>query len=447
VTLWRSLKGRLLLASLLLLPLLLWLGGSYLERSYRLSLEAAQGERLQLRVLTLLAEAEYDGDLWLPEELLDRRFNQPGSGLYAWVSDTTGELLWASSSTPGLASDLLVPVNPLPAPGRPGTEAGGGWLRVSHTVLWATDDGDDVPLVFTVLESDAPVAAQLASYRRSLMIGLGGAALLLVLAQAIILGWSLRPLRQLGADIARIEAGDAEQLPGAYLTELNPVTDNLNTLLQGEQQRRERVRNTLSDLAHSLKTPLAVMRSADSTSADYPTQVGQKVDEMEQIVSYQLKRAAGVEQHLLQRVPIAPVAERLRATLLKVYAAGAPNITVAVPDDAEFRGDERDLMEMLGNLMDNACKYGGGQVRVCSELGGKRISVEDDGPGIPEDQRETLINRGARADSRREGQGIGLALVSDIAAACGGRLVIGDSELGGARFVLTWCVEAGRGSA
>jgi two-component system, OmpR family, sensor histidine kinase PhoQ len=436
---WRSLGGRLLLASLVLLPMLLWLGGSYLERSYRHSLEAAQRERLQVSVLTLLAEAEYDGELWLPNELLDTRFNQPGSGLYGLVNDSTGDLLWNSSSAPGLAKEVLRPAQPVPKSGQQRFETTGDWLRASYSVLWVDDSGGDVPLVFTVVESAAVLTAQLASYRRSLILGLGGAVLALMLAQGLILSWSLRPVRQLSKDIATIEAGEADLLPGHYLSELDPVTDNLNTLLTAEQQRRDRARNTLADLAHSLKTPLAILRSANRESEDYPQQVARQVDEMEHIVSYQLKRSTvGKTQHLLQRLPVTPVAERLRATLLKVYAADAPRITLQIEPDAEFRGDERDLMEMLGNLMDNACKYGGGNVRVSSEQQGRYLCVEDNGPGISRSQRESVIERGVRADTRAEGQGIGLALVADIAANWGGRLSIEESDLGGARVVLAF---------
>ena len=201
-----------------------------------------------------------------------------------------------------------------------------------------------------------------------------------------------------------------------------------------ESERRERSRNTLSDLAHSLKTPLAVIRSSDSEAPGSATLVGEQADRMEQIVSYQLQRASGSAHNLLRMVAVAPVAARLRDTLVKVYAEKQQSININISDDCRFRGDERDLLELLGNLMDNACKYGATRVRVTGEGAGEQLTlaVEDDGDGIDTALAEAVLERGARADSLREGQGIGLAVAADIARSYGGRIGIAKSELGGA---------------
>lgn len=436
-----SLAARLLLASALLLPLFLGATGWYLERSHRLSIEAAQAERLQLQLLNLLAQAEYESGLQMPTDLLEPRLGQPGSGFYALISDVSGAVLWSSRSALTLDAAAIPLAMPPLRPGGSASSRINGLLRVSLQVLWETAPGEDVPLRFTVLETTAPIEADLAHYRRSLLLWLGGAALMLLACQLVILGWGLRPLRALAGDIARLEAGETALLQRPYPREVQVLTRNLNTLLQGEQQRRERVRRTLGDLAHSLKTPLAVIRTADPRAPDYPALVSEQTDRMEEIVSYQLQRATGGSARLLQRVPVAPVLERLRSSLLKVYAARNLDIQLLVESGCTFRGDERDLMEMLGNLMDNACKYATQQIRVSAAGGDENaldIIVEDDGPGVAPALRRAILQRGFRADSRGEGQGIGLSVTGDIAASYRGSLAIDSDGYGGARVRLSF---------
>ena len=431
-----SLAARLLLASALLLPLFLGATGSYLDRSYRFSIEAAQAERLQLLILTLLAEAEFDQTLQLPLQLLEARFNQPDSGLYAQVTDSNNKLLWSSpSALTQSREDLSFDPPELPIGGKYFSR-GNNLFQQSFQVAWQSEEQAEVPLLFTVLETVAPTDAQLATYRHRLMFWLGGSALLLLACQALILLWSLRPLRTLAQDISSIESGAMDKLDNAYPREVQAVTNSLNTLLQSEKKRRERVRNTLSDLAHSLKTPLAVIRSADSSEPDYDQLVREQTSQMEEIVGYQLRRAAGGSHKLLQMVAVEAVAQRLRTSLLKVYADKAVSIELMIEPGCVFRGDERDLMELLGILMDNACKYGKQKVSVVANGGAEQpllILVEDDGEGIPLILREAILERGVRADSQQSGHGIGLAVAVDLTENYLGSLTLGESTLGGAQ--------------
>lgn len=435
---FNSLAARLLLASALLLPLFLGVSGWYLERSHRLGIEAGQQERLYLQVLALLAQAEFDVSLSLPGQLVEPRLEQPNSGLYAFVTDAQGQLLWASPSAVSLEPAEILANIPRLAPGSRHSAISDGLLHLSLQVLWETDADTDVPLRFTVVETTAPIEAQVGQHRRHLLFWLGGSAVLLFACQVAILVWGLRPLRELAADIARVEAGAATALERPYPREVQALTDNLNALLASEQQRRERARQTLSDLAHSLKTPLAVIRNARPEEPDYARLVSEQSDRMEQIVAYQLQRASSTGHRLLQPVAVEPVLQRLRVSLLKVYADRELTVELQVAAGCRFRGDERDLLEILGNLLDNACKYGHRQVRVSASGGGQAldIAVEDDGPGIPARLRRAILQRGVRADSRGDGQGIGLSVAADIAASYGGALCIDDSELGGARVRL-----------
>jgi two-component system, OmpR family, sensor histidine kinase PhoQ len=434
-----SLAGRLILGSALLLPLFLGASGWYLARSHRASLEAGEAERLPLQVFALLAQAEYSDGVSLPDRLLDARYNQPNSGLYARITGADGAVLWLSPSAVSLSSAFVHQPPRALAPGEHHFGRRDGLYILAWQVLWETDSGQPVPLQFTVMESADPIDADIAVYGRHLLLWLGGSALLLLGCQAAILGWGLNPLRRLAGEVAAIEAGSAERLVGDYPREVQPLTSNLNALLESERGRRERVRNTLADLAHSLKTPLAVMRSADAAGPDFATLVREQTAHMEQIVNYQLQRSTGGHHKLLQLVPLLPLVQRLRDTLLKVHADKPLVLEVAVDPLCQFRGDERDFLEIVGNIMDNACKYGRGRVWVSAEGGGASpltLVVEDDGPGIPASERARLPQRGTRLDQLRPGHGLGLAVAADIIQSYRGSLEIETAASGGARVVL-----------
>jgi two-component system sensor histidine kinase PhoQ len=438
-----SIARRLILGSALLLPLFLGASGWYLERSHRASLEAGEAERLPLQVLALLAQADYNDGLVLPEQLLEARYQQPDSGLYARITGEDGNNLWLSPSSVSLPAGIIdQPPKPL-ASGKHHFKRRDGLYVYSQQVLWETGTGQAVPLQFTVMESSNPIDADIAVYRRRLLLWLGGSAVLLLACQGTVLGWGLRPLRQLAAEVAAIEAGSAEQLVGDYPAEVQPLTSNLNALLDGERSRRERVRNTLADLAHSLKTPLAVLRSASTAEPGFADLVREQTTQMEQIVSYQLQRSTGGSHKLLQLLPVRPLIERLRETLLKVYADRQLKIDVAIDAQVQFRGDERDLLELAGNVMDNACKYGGGKIWVSATGGGSSpltLVVEDNGRGIPEGERMRILQRGTRLDQLGSGDGLGhglgLAVTADIMQSYRGNLDIEASAHGGARVVL-----------
>ena len=215
----RTLRARLVLASLLLLPLSLGATGWYLERAHRQALAAGIAERLQLQVLALLAQAEFADDFELPLLPRESRLLQPGSGLYALVTDAAGAPLWLSPSATLLPRPLAALGDGLPAlaPGERHTVEVGGLLRHAYQVLWETGPGTAVPLRFVVAASTAPLDADLAVYRKRLLLWLGGTLLLLLLTQLLIVHWGLRPLRRIAEEIARIERGERSQLPGPLL--------------------------------------------------------------------------------------------------------------------------------------------------------------------------------------------------------------------------------------
>ncbi len=229
--------------------------------------------------------------------------------------------------------------------------------------------------------------------------------------------------------------------------ELTGLAANLNALLTSERQRVERYRNTLGNLAHSLKTPLAVMRSGATLPDPQARQrlLDEQIDRMDEIVQHQLKRAAATGASVVGQsaVDVRPMLAELRSTLLKVYGGKDLLIEIDCPPSAQFAGDRGDLFELLGNLCDNACKWCRSRVRVRVErLAGAaqaarlRISVEDDGVGVAEQDRQRILERGMRADEEVPGQGLGLAMVKEIVALYEGTLAIESSPLGGARIAV-----------
>ncbi|MEH6822354.1 MAG: ATP-binding protein [Motiliproteus sp.] len=440
-----SLNARLGLASCLLLPLIIGITALILDQANRLSLEQTERERLELQSYVLLAAAEAGGGvLWMPPSLQEPRFSQLGSGLFGLVSDAQGNTLWRSESSLGVA--LALPTE-LPEVGmsRFGV-TGEGLFFYSYRVLWEIESGQVSDFLFTTLERPDRFNTGVRGYRTHLWSGLALLGLGLLAAQALLMRWGLRPLQLLAEDIKAIETGQKQQLEGRFPREVLPLTRNLNLLLDTERARRQRYRNTLADLAHSLKTPLAVLRNQAEAGAgataeqrhEAQQQLQQQVDRMDQIISHQLGRAGSVSAHsLLQRVSVQQVAERIGQVMAKVYPARYRSFEVAGAA-LNFAGDERDLMEMLGNLIDNGFKYGNGRVRVetLEQFSQLQIRVEDDGAGVAPALRQRILERGTRADSQAPGQGIGLSVVRDILHSYGGQLELDQSPLGGARFTL-----------
>jgi two-component system sensor histidine kinase PhoQ len=314
-----------------------------------------------------------------------------------------------------------------------------GLYLYQYPVVWESA-GREHQYLINVLETDRPLQIELRAYRNQLVSWLSLLFLLAMLVQYIILRWSLKPLDALALDLKRIESGDAQQLAGTYPLEVQPVTENLNLLLDSERRQRERYRNTLGDLAHSLKTPLAVIRGLAEEAlpyAEYLNIVNEQVERMGQIVQYQLARAVKSRgRPMTAGVDVAPVVQRIAQALLKVYRDKEVDIELQLPEGLRFAGDERDLMELLGNLLENACKYGTQKVSVSARLQDDNllINIDDDGPGVSAERRDVVLQRGARLDTSAPGQGIGLAVAVDILSSYDGELSIHEAPLGGARF-------------
>jgi signal transduction histidine kinase len=252
--------------------------------------------------------------------------------------------------------------------------------------------------------------------------------------------FGLGPLRSLQRALANVRSGRARRLVGNYPDEVQLLVHELNALLDHNEKVVERARTHVGNLAHALKTPLSVLKNEigkDGQGRGLDTQL----DAMQKHIDYYLRQARVAARGGVVgvRTDVSPVVDDMLRTLAKMHRDKAVNAQVAGDTDLVFRGERQDLDEMLGNLIENAFKWTRGRVRVTlARAGGNAvIDVEDDGPGIPLDQRATVFGRGHRADEAKPGAGLGLAIASDIAGMCGGSITLEDSDLGGLKARLT----------
>ena len=424
-----------------------------LDRAFRNSIEAGASERLQVQIYLLLAAAEFsDDEFYFLEDLREPRFNQLNSGLYGFISRPSLGELWRSDSaevfsladSQVLRQSVLVGENQFSKTMGENSEE---YFVLSYGVLWENGISE---YNFTVMENAAGYYSEILNFRTNLWSWLGGVAFLLLLIQFFLMRWGLSPLHRMARDLKQIETGEKNQLAENYPQELQGVTKNLNVLIGTERKQQERYRTTMGDLAHSLKTPLAViagiMQTLSVTKEESIEQLGvveEQLGRMNQIVSYQLQRAVQSNQRsaLAKQVPVKPVVEKVLNALAKVYKDKSVSVATQLDSKALFHGDERDLLEVLGNVLDNAFKYGRGEVRISidsesAEFQGLEIVIEDNGYGISEQKQEFVLQRGARADTLVQGQGIGLAVVTDIVSSYDGTIVVGFSELRGAKITM-----------
>lgn len=451
-----AIGSRLILASALALVLFLTLAGWALDRAFERSAVQAIRLRLQGYFYSLLQESDVNvkGKLLLSERMPDAAFERPASGLYAGVRGD--DFFWVSPSGLGrqLPFDKQLGAGELLFEGPVETPVGNVYVYSFGVVF----DSDRPPgaggtpekqptYTFYVAEHENSLLRQKAAFRDTLWSYLGGFGLLLLAVQSLLLRLSLNPLRHVAKELAEVERGTAEELLGPYPSELVGLTSSLNRVISAERDNLKRYRNTLGDLAHSLKTPLAVMRGLLDSEPDRDLLVQgteEQVRRMNEIVAYQLARAAS-SGHKTFAAPMAidRYAEEIVQSLEKVYATKGVLCEFELDEQARFHGELGDVMEVLGNLLDNGFKWAKSRVvlttRVIGDAKSRRkgleICVEDDGPGIPEEKMADMLKRGVRGDERVQGHGIGLSTVSNVMESYQGQLNIDRSpELGGARF-------------
>jgi two-component system sensor histidine kinase PhoQ len=444
-----SLSSRLLISVSVLLLFFFGITIAVLDTAFTEAGEQARRDILDGHLVALLGAAEPNSasELVLPDQLREPRFGQIGSGLYGELRNQDGDVVWRSKSALGLE----IPEGVLPVLGnhlfaREALVDGTPLLTLGLAVEWEFDDGNSKSYVFKVAESLDSFNAQIAGFRGQLFGWFAAIAATMLLAFSFLLRGLMKPLRKIETEIGEIEKGDRASLSDRFPTELVGVARNMNLLIDSERARSDRYRFTLDNLAHSLKTPLAAMRAllGGKNRDEFGSRFDEQIDRMDEIVRYQLRKPASsaADKLVLQSVHVEKEVTRLIAGLKKVYHDKNPLFDVSVEAGMQFRGDTGDFLELAGNLLDNACKWCERSVRISivpsvgarSIASGMVLTVSDDGPGIPQDAADALLQRGMRLDESTPGHGIGLAVVKDIARSYGGQLSIQTSKLGGAEI-------------
>lgn len=444
-----SLQRRLLLAAALWIACALAAAAVVQTLLFRRHVEAELAERMQAHLQELVAalQAEPGGRLALRRPLTEPGFQQPFGGLYWLVRREGNEPLLASRS---LWDHTLALPAVASADGVQRLTAAGP--RGQSLVLWARRvelPGEAAPLQVLVGADASRLDALTRSYARTLAASLAAVALTLLVAAALQVRLGLAPLRRLHAALLDFRAGRSTRLAGRYPRELQPLVDDLHGLLDENAAIVERSRTQTGNLAHALKTPLAVITNA---AERLPGPDGALVHEQA------LRMAAQVELQLLRAraaahasrkgagSAAAPVAEALRRALERLHADRGVALALEVEGSPRFAGDARDLQDMLGNLLDNAMQWARGRVLLQLREADGRLAAEvhDDGPGIAPAERARVLARGERLDEAQPGSGLGLTIVDELARLYGGRLVLDDSaRFGGLRAQLTLPAPAG----
>ena len=426
--------------------LVLFLAGVVFIYQFSRTVERNFDERLETLMRTLVAAMGPDGDV--DEGLVEGRsggsFSRPLSGWY-WETRTAGTgavIDWSTS----LNFDVL-PIQDLPTADEPVrtvvlTAAAGQELRALEWYV-TFENGQDY--VVLVAGETAPMRADINAFGTAVVVMLGGFALLLAVGTGILVRWGLRPLRTMRSDLNKVREGELRRLPGNYPVEIEPLVDDLNALIDSNREIVERSRTHVGNLAHALKTPLAVLQNEAREGGPFAGKVAEQVAIMREQVSHHLNRARIAAQTNVIGVvtPVAPVMEALSRVMGKVHGERALAIDLAIPADLRFRGETQDFEEMAGNLFDNACKWARGRVAVSArrDASGRRpfivLTFEDDGPGLPAEQRGAALTRGGRLDESMPGSGLGLSIVMELARVYGGSLTLDDSPLGGLAARLT----------
>ncbi|HEX4301567.1 MAG TPA: sensor histidine kinase [Rhizomicrobium sp.] len=439
-----SLAGRLIAAAAVWTILALVGGGLILSNAFRTSVQGDFDSEIADDLDSLVAAIGHDsaGTVTLDARYLSASFQRAYSGDYWQVSPLGKGTTLISHSL--LDQTLKIGAT---APYKEGVVAGTGdgpdgqHLRILarriEFPVTATAKPDDARAYMLYVAADtAELDQRIAAFNGTLIWSFVVLGLGLIVAIFLQVRVGLQPLRRVTRALHRIRAGDARRLEGHFPAEIEPLASELNSLIEHSAEVVGRARSYVSNLAHFLKTPLTVLTSeAEAQPGPLADAVNRQVGVMRRQVDHYLARAraAGALDVLGSRTPVLGVLDDLARTLRRIHQDRGLMIDVACPSTLAFKGERQDLEEMAGNLIDNACKWADSRVRVTATAGGAMldIAIEDDGPGLTQEERGQVGERGERLDESVPGTGLGLAIVRDIAKLYGGSMELGASDLGG----------------
>ncbi|PTQ84040.1 ATP-binding protein [Nitrosomonas ureae] len=438
-----SLNRRILFSATLVLLVFIMGIALTLDRAFYDSARLGVKDRLFAKLLMLMGDAEVEdsGELDVPTNLLDAELGHVNSDTYAYIVGPTNTISWRSNSS----LNKPIPTISLLEKGKKEfsqiTLNDEPYFIYRYGVAWKTPAGD-YPLTFIVITDSVLFEAQVERYREDLWGWLSIMAIFLLATQMLVLHWGLQPLRKVSTELAAIESGQQEKLKGNYPREIQVLTDSINSLINHEHKQQKRYRNGLADLAHSLKTPLAVLQGTIQSEGDETIRqktIQEQIDRMDNTIQYQLRRAATAGSSPgMGLIMLRPMVDRIVNTVTKAYRDKNPCIIIEIDESISLQIDEGDLMELLGNLIDNAFKWCRQNICLSASYQENQviIQVKDDGPGIQAHEIARILERGVRADQSTPGHGIGLAIVRDIIQVYDGRLSIESNPNDGACITL-----------
>ena len=428
---------------------LLLLGAVALTTLYQRSVLRTMDDRLSSVVEALVAAAETDpgGGIALARRPSDPAYDRVFSGRYWQIIDGPEmeggghQSLVVSRS---LWDEVLSPPDPLmqSALASPGQLMAFDTKGPSGEPLRLTAQAVQLPsraemVIMMAAEDREPADRGVRNFAITSAIMFLGFATAIAAGVFFQVRIGLAPVLRMRDSVAEVREGNTDRVDGEFPVELQPLADELNAMLDHSRELVERSRTHVGNLAHALKTPIAVLTNeARASEGELASLVQRQTGVMTEQVEHHLRRAraAAHAKALGARTPLGATVGDLARTLEKINRARGIRITTEVEADLNFKGERQDLEEMIGNLMDNACKWSGGLVHVTAGRTAPRelaVTIEDDGPGLTEDECASALQRGVRLDEQAPGSGLGLAIVSDLAKAYGGELSLSRSELGG----------------
>jgi signal transduction histidine kinase len=438
-----SLKSRLITAASLWIALGIIGAGVALSAIFKHHVTEQFYDELfvHLAELQRLSEFHKDGSLHLQRPLSDPRYDVPLSGFY-WEIQKGGDVLARSASLEGpplrmprdTPKDVGVHTHMIEGPTGP--------LIVAEKAVWTNPSA--APDRFIIGTDQRHLDAVVSSFNTTLVISLAAFGVSLVAAATLLILYALKPLRQLRMALLNVRSGNAKQVSGQFPAEVVPLVDDLNTLLTSTADLIQRARTQAGNMAHGLKTPLAIItdeayRLKDQGRDQASSTILRECRKMQSHIDYQITRARAVAMRSTPGIVAGArkAALEVASALGRLYTRSNIKIEVDVPEAPILACDPADLNEMLANLVDNACKHAKSTVRIVWVDGAApALKIDDDGPGLPPEARDVVFNIGERWDSRAAGSGLGLGIVRDLARLYGGDVRLGESSLGGLRVDL-----------
>ncbi|CAN1565698.1 BaeS Signal transduction histidine kinase [Sphingomonadaceae bacterium] len=425
-----SLSRRMIIIAAAWISLLLLAGGIALDRVLTNAVSDNFDDQMEYVLTAMIASSEIgpDGEIRLNRPLGDQRFLEPNSGLYYQISGQ-GKEPWPSRSLWDRTLKVDYSHDDTEPHFRNSDEFQGEPLRILERVIVLPDS--DTRWIFMVAASRESLDAQITELRTVLATAFAVLAFGLIILAALQTFYGLWPLRDVRREIAAMRSGRQHRLHDALPDEVMPMVNELNALLDHNERQAEEARRHAGNLAHALKTPLTViMNSATAQAPDLAETVIREATTMRRQVDHHLARARAVGRrgHSHSRAEVWQSLESVERAVGRLYRH--VRLDMAGSKDLAVRVERQDLDEMLGNLVENAAKYGGGSVFVTVEDAGDmaRILIEDDGRGIPEVERARIFDRGVRLDTSKPGTGLGMAIVRDVAEIYNGSIELDESE-------------------